>query len=87
MLEKKSAEKGYPNQGWARNARIAKRVSKSRKAGKKGIRIAMIRVQAVYVEWVGNFRQHVSLILTTNQRHKTSELKPLIRVKPHKKKN
>ena len=34
--EKKNAGKGYPNQGWARNARIAKRVSKSREMGEKG---------------------------------------------------
>ena len=30
----KNAEGGYPNQGWARKARTAKRVSKSRKTGK-----------------------------------------------------
>ena len=52
MLEKKNAEKGYPNQGWARNARIAKRVLKSRKNRKKGIQIAMIRILPMrsYVE-------------------------------------
>ena len=34
MLEKNPAEKGYPNQGWARKARTAKRVSKSRETEK-----------------------------------------------------
>ena len=34
MLEKKTVEKEYPNQGWARKAGIAKRISKSRKTGK-----------------------------------------------------
>ena len=59
--EKINIDKGYPNQGWARTARIAKRVSKLRKMGEKGIQIAMIRVQALglYVERVGNLRQHV----------------------------
>ena len=69
-----------------RCSRIAKRVSKSRKnGGGKGIQIAMIRVQAVglYVKRVGNFRQH-TLSLTSNQRHKRSELKPQIRVNPQK---
>ena len=32
--EKKTRGKGYPDQGWARKARTAKRVSKSRKTGK-----------------------------------------------------
>ena len=37
MLENKTAGKGYPNQGRARNARVANKVSKSRKiGGKKG---------------------------------------------------
>ena len=54
MLEKKKRGKGYPNQGWARYARIAKN-------GEKWFQITMIRVQAVglYVERVGNLRQHV----------------------------
>ena len=33
--EKKNAKKGYQNQGWGRKARIAKRVSKSRKMGER----------------------------------------------------
>ena len=36
MLEKKHAENGYPNQGWVWNARVAKRVSKSRKIWENG---------------------------------------------------
>ena len=44
MLEReKTRKKGnYLNQGWARNARNAKRVSKTRKTGEKGIQIAII---------------------------------------------
>ena len=51
----KNVEKGYVFQGWARNARKAKRMSKSRKCGKKGIYITMIRVLKcvrLYVERV-----------------------------------
>ena len=43
--EKKRVKRvNYPNQGWARNA---KRVSKRRKMGEKGIQIAMIRILAM----------------------------------------
>ena len=42
--EKKHAGQGFPNQGWARNA---KRVSESRTMGQKGIQITMFRAQAV----------------------------------------
>ena len=76
MLEKKTRKRGIHNQGWARNARIAKRVSKSRKIGEKGIQIAMIGILAMrsYVEMVGNeFKTTCTLILTSNQRHKTSK--------------
>ena len=87
MLEReKNRGKGYQNQGWARNARYAKRVSKSRKIGGNGIKIAMTRVLAMRsnLERVGHLRQHVQLILTSNERQKTSELKLQIRSK-HKK--
>ena len=78
MLEKKCG-KGVSKSGVG----AEERVSKSRKMGGKGIKI---RVQAVglYVERIGNLRQHVTLILTSNQRQKTSALKPQIRVKAQK---
>ena len=57
---KKPAGIGYPNQGWARKARTAKRVSTSRKTGKwysncydKSLALRL------YVERVGKLRQHV----------------------------
>ena len=65
MLErkKKTAGKGYPNQGWAVGAERVDREKgvKIAKNWGKGIQITMIRVQAVrlYVERVGNLRQHV----------------------------
>ena len=42
MLEKKNAGKGYPNQGWARKARTAKRVYQNHGKRENGIKMAMI---------------------------------------------
>ena len=56
--EKKMCKMGIQIRGGARNA---KRVSKTRKMGEKGIQIALIRILAMRsnVERVGNLRQHV----------------------------
>ena len=79
MLEKKNAERGYPNQG----------CQNREKMGKRGVQIAMIRVQAVglYVERVGNLydNMNINFRIQINVK-KQSELKPQIRVIPPKKK-
>ena len=50
--EKTHAEKGYPNKGWARKARTAKRVSNHGKR-ENGIQMAMIRVWPCDYTWKG----------------------------------
>ena len=86
MLEKKNAEKGYPNQGWARNAWITKRVSKSRKIGKMGIQITIDQSSSrgIICGKGRQFKTTCVLIFTSNQHKKTSELFSKICVKAQK---
>ena len=81
MREKNKRGNGYPNQGWMRNTRYAKRVSTLRKIGEKGIQIDMIRDLAMrsYLERVGNVKTTSTSMLTSNERQKTNELKLNIR--------
>ena len=90
MLEKKKRGKRVSKSGvGAERADREKGVEIAKNGGgggAKGIQIAMIRVLGMrsYVEMVGNFKTTCILILTSNQRQKSSELKRQIRAK-HKK--
>ena len=80
MREKENMEKGYVFQGWTRYARMAKKVYKLRENVSKSLwsefdRRAIIRGKGRLVKTT------CTLILTSNQRLKTSEFKPRICVK------
>ena len=72
MLGKKPRKKGIQIRGVGAERTAAKRVSKSRKTGKRGIQISMIRILAMrsYVERV--FKTTCTFLLQMNVKNRVN---------------